>query len=137
MKRMLSTLALLIMCLATAQPASAQPGDFPVRKNLTILVGFAAGGAADVAARIIARRVTELTGQSVAVENKPGAGGNIATQMLVSGPADGSVIMLGTVGPLAIAPHLGKLGYDPLKDIAPLTMAALITRAGDDTVGAF
>lgn len=122
MKHMLTALALVVVSLTAVRPAHAQANDFPVRKNLTILVGFAAGGAADVAARIIARRATEVTGQTVSVENKPGAGGNIATQMLVSGPADGSVIMLGTVGPLAIAPHLGKLGYDPLKDIAPLTM---------------
>ncbi len=122
MKHMLTALALVVVSLTAVRPAHAQANDFPVRKNLTILVGFAAGGAADVAARIIARRATEITGQTVSVENKPGAGGNIATQMLVSGPADGSVIMLGTVGPLAIAPHLGKLGYDPLKDIAPLTM---------------
>lgn len=122
MKLMLTALALVVVSLTAVRPAHAQASDFPVRKNLTILVGFAAGGAADVAARIIARRATEITGQTVSVENKPGAGGNIATQMLVSGPADGSVIMLGTVGPLAIAPHLGKLGYDPLKDIAPLTM---------------
>jgi tripartite-type tricarboxylate transporter receptor subunit TctC len=122
MKLLLSALAFSIISLVTPRLAEAQASDFPVRKNLTILVGFAAGGAADVAARIIARRATELTGQTVSVENKPGAGGNIATQLLVSGPTDGSVIMLGTVGPLAIAPHMGKLGYDPLKDIAPLTM---------------
>lgn len=122
MKLLLSALAFSIISLATPRLAEAQASDFPVRKNLSILVGFAAGGAADVAARIIARRAAELTGQTVSVENKPGAGGNIATQLLVSGPTDGSVIMLGTVGPLAIAPHMGKLGYDPLKDIAPLTM---------------
>jgi hypothetical protein len=50
------------------------------------------------------------------------AGGNIAHQLVAQGPADGSVILLGSVGPLAIAPHLTKVGYDPQKDLAPLTM---------------
>jgi tripartite-type tricarboxylate transporter receptor subunit TctC len=121
-KPLIASLALCASALVSTGLA-AQTADFPSRKNLTILVGFAAGGAADVAARIIAKRAGEILGQSVAVENKPGAGGNIATQMLATGAADGSLIMLGTVGPLSIAPHMGKkLGYDPMKDIAPLTM---------------
>ena len=57
------------------------------------------------------------------VENRPGAGGNIAHQMAATGPIDGSLILLGSVGPLAIAPHLMKVPYDPIKDLAPLTMA--------------
>ncbi len=121
--RLMSTLAFaLLLGVLTPGHAQTASSEFPTKKTLTILVGFAAGGAADVASRIIARRASEVLGQTVSVENKPGAGGNIATQMLAAGPTDGSVIMLGTVGPLSIAPHLAKLGYDPLKDIAPLTM---------------
>ncbi len=97
--------------------------EFPPRKGATIMVGFAAGGAADTAARIIARRLTDNLGVSVAVDNKPGAGGNIAHQLTAAGPSDASVILLGTIGPLAIAPHLMKTGYDAVQDFAPLTMA--------------
>ena len=104
-----------------ASKALAQ--EFPPKKNITMVVGFVAGGAADTGARIIAKRLGENLGVSVTVENKAGAGGNIAHQFTATGPADGSVILLGSVGPLAIAPHMMKLPYDPVKDLAPLTMA--------------
>ncbi len=112
------SIPLLALCAQTAQ---AQ--DFPPKKAVTLLVGFAAGGAADTAARIIARKLSENIGQPVTVENRPGAGGNIAHQMAATGPTDGSLILLGSVGPLAIAPHLMKVPYDPIKDLAPITMA--------------
>ncbi len=107
--------------LALALPAHAQ--DLPKGK-LTILVGFAAGGAADHAARVVAKKLGENLGTTVVVENKAGAGGNIVHQQIARGDgADGATILLGSVGPLAIAPHLtSKLGYDPQRDIAPLTM---------------
>ncbi|MDN3919533.1 Bug family tripartite tricarboxylate transporter substrate binding protein [Roseateles violae] len=117
--------AMLAACLAaallpvTATPASAQ--QLP-KKTLTLVVGFAAGGAADAAARIIAKRLQDQLGQTVVVDNRAGAGGNLAHQYVAGAPADGSVILLGSIGPLAIAPHLMKLGYDPQKDLAPLTM---------------
>lgn len=115
----------LIVCSAltlslTALTAAAQ--DFPPKKPVSLVVGFAAGGAADTAARLIAKKLSENIGQSVLVDNKPGAGGNIAHQYTATGPADGSVILFGSVGPLAIAPHLMKLPYDPVRDLAPISM---------------
>ena len=93
------------------------------KKPITLLVGFAAGGAADHAARVVAKKLADNLGTPVVIENRPGAGGNIVHQQVARGEgADGSVILLGSVGPLAIAPHLTKVGYDPQKDIAPLTM---------------
>ena len=117
------------------QANTALAQEFPPKKNVTMVVGFVAGGAADMGARIIAKRLGENLGISVTVENKAGAGGNIAHQFTASGPADGSVLLLGSVGPLAIAPHLMKLPYDPVKDLAPLTMAVnfpnvLVVHAG-------
>src|SRR5262245_4278470 len=110
-----------VLVAVTIPRAAAQ--DLP-KKPLTVIVGFAAGGAADAAARIIAKKLQDDLGQPVLVDNKPGAGGNIAHQYLAtSAPADGSVILLGSVGPLTVAPHLMKVGYDPQKDLAPLTMA--------------
>jgi tripartite-type tricarboxylate transporter receptor subunit TctC len=101
-------------------PLAARAQELP--KKITIVVGFAAGGAADHAARVVAKRLGDNLGATIVIENKAGAGGNIAHQQLTLAPADGSVILLGSVGPLAIAPHLTKVGYDPLKDLAPLTM---------------
>jgi tripartite-type tricarboxylate transporter receptor subunit TctC len=88
-----------------------------------LVVGFAAGGATDTAARIIAKKLGENLGLAVIVDNRAGAGGNIAHQQVANANPDGSIILLGSVGPLCIAPHLiAKLGYDPQKDLAPLTM---------------
>jgi len=134
-----STLSLftgtLLLLAAILQGGAVQAQDFPPRKGVTLLVGFAAGGAADTAARIIAKRLSENIGQSVSVENRPGAGGNIAHQMAANGPADGSLLLLGSVGPLAIAPHLMKVPYDPVRDLAPVSMAVnfpnvLVVHAG-------
>ncbi len=111
--------AFALSTLAAALPAHAQ--DIP-KKPITIVVGFAAGGAADHAARVVAKRLSENLGVPVNIDNKAGAGGNIAHAEVARGPADGSVILLGSVGPLAIAPHMTKLPYDPQKDLAPLTM---------------
>jgi tripartite-type tricarboxylate transporter receptor subunit TctC len=116
-------------------PAGADAQEFPPRKTTTIVVGFAAGGAADTAARIIAKKLSQNLGTPVVIDNKPGAGGNIAHQHVATGPADGSVILLGSVGPMTIAPHLMKLPYDPFKDLAPITMGVnfpnvLVVHAG-------
>jgi len=121
MKRrpLLGTAMLAAASLMLAAPAQAQ--DFPPKKPVTLVVGFAAGGAADAAARIIARKLGENIGQSVVVDNKGGAGGNIAHQFVSKSAADGSVLLFGSVGPLTIAPHLMKVGYDPFKDLAPIS----------------
>jgi tripartite-type tricarboxylate transporter receptor subunit TctC len=112
-------LTLALAALALAGTASAQ--EFPPKKAVTMYVGFAPGGAADSSARLIAKRLSENIGQSVIVENKPGAGGNIAHQITAQGASDGSVILFGSIGPLTIAPHMMKVGYDPFKDLAPLS----------------
>ena len=119
----LGSTLLLAMAALGLQPGMASAQEFPPKKNITMLVGFVAGGAADTGARIIAKRLGENLGVSVTVENKAGAGGNIAHQQTATGPTDGSLILLGSVGPLTIAPHMMKLPYDPVKDLAPLTMA--------------
>ncbi len=110
---------LLVASLIAAMAVQAQ--DIP-RKTLTLVVGFAAGGAADTAARLVAKKVGESLGQTVVVDNRAGAGGNIAHQFVANAVPDGSTILLGSIGPLAIAPHLMKLGYDPQRDLAPLTL---------------
>ena len=113
------TTGALACLILTVGAASGQ--DFPPRKPVTLVVGFAAGGAADGAARIIAKKLGENIGQTVVVDNKGGAGGNIAHQFTAKGPADGSLLLLGSIGPLTIAPHLMKVGYEPFKDLAPVS----------------
>lgn len=109
--------AVLVSTIASVAHAQT----FPPAKPVTMMVGFAAGGAADAAARLIAKKLSENIGQSVVVENKGGAGGNIAHQQVANGPTDGSMLLLGSIGPLTIAPHLMKLPYDPFKDLAPIS----------------
>jgi tripartite-type tricarboxylate transporter receptor subunit TctC len=115
-KRLLLGAALL----ASVLPAAAQ--NFPTRP-VTLTVGFAPGGGTDTAARIVAKKLTENIGQSVVVENKAGAGGNIAAQHVANAAPDGYTIHLSSVGPLTVAPHMSKnLPYDVKRDLAPLTM---------------
>ena len=119
----LSTALKAIACIALGYAGlSAQAQTFPPKKTVTMVVGFAAGGAADTGARIIAKKLGENIGASVIVENKPGAGGNVAHLYAAQGATDGSVILFGSVGPLAIAPHMMKIAYDPFKDLSPITM---------------
>jgi tripartite-type tricarboxylate transporter receptor subunit TctC len=114
---------LVIGAWAIAAAAGAQ--NFPTR-SITLTVGFAPGGGTDTAARLIAQKLTENIGQSVVVENKAGAGGNIAAQHIAMAPPDGYTIHLSSVGPLTVAPHMVKnLPYDPKRDIAPITMGVM------------
>lgn len=118
-RHLLTTTALAAAALLLPGIASAQ--DFPPKRPVTMFVGFAPGGAADAAARLIAKKLTENIGQNVIVENKAGAGGNIVHQQVANGPSDGSTILLGSIGPMTIAPHMMKVGYEPFKDLAPIS----------------
>ena len=118
-RQLLRATALVASSLLLAGTASAQ--DFPPKKPVTLVVGFAAGGAADAAARLIAKKLGENIGQTVVVDNKGGAGGNIAHQFVANAAPDGTVLLFGSVGPLTIAPHLMKLTYDPFKDLAAIS----------------
>ncbi|MDQ6620563.1 MAG: tripartite tricarboxylate transporter substrate binding protein [Pseudomonadota bacterium] len=93
---------------------------------VTLTVGFAPGGGTDTAARIIAQKLSENIGQPVIVENKAGAGGNIAAQMIAIAAPDGYTIHLTSVGPMTVSPHIVKgLPYEPKRDIAPITMGVI------------
>ncbi len=114
--------AVAVSGLLVAAGAQAQAG-FP-SKQITMLVGFAPGGGTDTAARIVAKKVSSAMGQPVVVENNAGAGGNIANEILARATPDGHMILLSSVGSLAVAPHIvANLAYNPLRDFAPLTMA--------------
>jgi len=115
--------ALAASCAAVCTAAQAQ--SFPSRPIL-MTVGFAPSGGTDTAARIIARKLSDNLGQQVVVENKAGAGGNIAADHIAKAAPDGHSISLAAMGPLVVAPHLvNKLPYDPRRDIAPITMGVV------------
>lgn len=107
--------------LPLACPAIAQDG-FPNRP-LRLLVGFTPGGAVDIAARSFAPRMGEVLGQPVVVENRPGAGSNIASEAAVRSPADGHTILLATIGALVISPMVMRLSFDPQRDLVPVSVA--------------
>ena len=116
--------AAALAAIAVASPAFAQK-DFPNR-TVTLTVGFAPGGGTDTAARIVAKKITEDLGVTVVVENRAGAGGEIAAQQIAGAAPDGYTIHLSSIGPLAVAPAMSpKLGYDPKRDIAPITMGVI------------
>jgi Uncharacterized protein conserved in bacteria len=116
--------ALAAAALALAGTAFAQ-ANFPSHP-VTLTVGFAPGGGTDTMARVVAQKLSQNIGQSVVVENRAGAGGNIAAQQIANAPPDGYTIHLSSVGPLTVAPAMQKnLAYDPKKDIAPITMGAV------------
>ena len=113
-------------CLAAAtlavaaSPAGALAADYPDRP-ITLLVPAAPGGTTDLAARLIAQPLGEALGQSVVVENKPGASGAIASQAVAKAAPDGYTLLLQYSGYNAISPHVQPpQGWDPIKDFAPI-----------------
>ena len=93
-------------------------------KPIRFVVGFAAGGATDISTRVMQPKLTALLGQPVVIDNRPGAGGNLATEIVVRAPADGTTFLMGTIGALAINPTLyGSLPFDPQADLTPVAMA--------------
>jgi len=94
-------------------------------KPVTVVVGFEPGGGTDTTARIVAPALGELLGQQVVVENRAGAGGNIAVDYVAKQAPDGYTMVLANVGALAVNPHILKTPYDPLKDLAPISMASV------------
>ena len=119
---MFRLIAAVTCLLGFAQGALAQP--YP-NKPIRLIVAFAAGGGTDITARIIVKKLGENLGQQVVVDNRPGGGGILATELLTQAPKDGYTILLTAVGPLAVSPHMQKVRYDVEKDLAPISMAVM------------
>jgi tripartite-type tricarboxylate transporter receptor subunit TctC len=114
--------ALSVFALASL-PAAAQ-SDYPNRP-VRLVVGFAAGGGNDIFARLVADKASQILGQSVIVENKPGAGGRLAPEYVLQQPADGYTLFVGPSGAMAVAAAIyTDLKYSPTKDFVPLAMIA-------------
>jgi tripartite-type tricarboxylate transporter receptor subunit TctC len=118
-------LGLVLAAGVSALACHAQTARYPDRP-VKIFVGFAAGGGTDVAARILAQKLTEALGQSVVVENRPGASGMIAAETVAKSAADGYTLMMGSQTTLAVAPALyRKFSIDAARDFAGVAMAGV------------
>ena len=123
--RFLAVLMLIMSATAGWSPTFAQQ-NYPVRP-IRILIPFPAAGAADTIGRTIGEPLAAQLGQPVVIDNRPGAAGRLATEMLAKAEADGYTLLVGTVGGIAISPALyKKLPYDVERDILPLTRVAEI-----------
>ena len=117
--------ALLLAAIALAAPAIADAQPYPSRP-VKLVVPFPPGGSLDNTGRLIAQRLSEMWGQSVVVENKPGAGGNIGADSVAKSAADGYTILLGALSTHAVNPSLYKsMPYDAVRDFAPITLIAI------------
>ena len=116
--------ALAAAALTLASMGSALADGYP-SKAITMIVPFSAGGTTDILARIVGQALGQEMGETIIIENKPGAGGNIGAQQAARSKADGYTLFMGTVGTHAINQSLyKKLPYDPVKDFAPLSRVA-------------
>ena len=116
-----------VLLVLVAQPFAWSADAYPV-KPVRLLVGFAPGGANDLVARAVATRLGPRLGQQVIVENRAGAGGNIATELVARAAPDGYTMLLASVASFAMSPALlGKVPFDPVNDFEPVTRAVLVT----------
>jgi tripartite-type tricarboxylate transporter receptor subunit TctC len=115
--------AAAIALLGLASPAAAQTSAYP-SKAIRFVVANSPGGGLDVTARAVAPKLINAFGQQVIIDNRAGAAGSLAAEITAKSPPDGYTILMGSIGNLAVNPHLYKgLGYEPLKDLAPVTYA--------------
>lgn len=113
--------------ISATLPASAQ--QFPSR-TVRLVVPYAAGGTGDIVARVIADKLAEALGQSVVVENRPGATGALGSKAVASAVPDGHTLLVGQTGEMAINQHWSKgLGYDPERDLQPVALATIVPLA--------
>jgi len=123
MTRTLGLISVSTLSALLVVPSFAQ-STWPT-KPVKIVVPFAAGGTTDILARAIAPELSNAFGQPFVIENRGGAGGNIGADMVAKSPADGYIILMGTVGTHGINQSLyTKMPFDPIKDFAPITMVA-------------
>src|SRR3954449_4054183 len=114
--------ALLVGLAAFCTDVSARAAEYPTRP-VTLIVAFTPGGPSDVLARILGKKLEQLLGQPFVIENRPGAGGNIAAELTARAAPDGYTIFLGSMGTQSINISIyPKLAFDPLKDFAPVSL---------------
>ena len=117
---------LVAVVLSLAAPLLAHAQAYPSRP-IRLIVPFAPGGTTDVIARIVGQKLGESLGQQIVVDNRPGANGNIGTDLAAKAPPDGYTLVMSFDGTIAINPHVyKKLPFDPQKDLAPVVTVAQV-----------
>ncbi len=120
----LVTATLVATGVLSAPSAHGAEGGFPQRP-IRVIIASPPGGSPDILTRIVAQQLTEQFGQQVVVDNRPGAGGIIGTELAARATPDGHTLLVGFVGSMAVSPSLrAKLAYDPLKDFEAITLFA-------------
>jgi tripartite-type tricarboxylate transporter receptor subunit TctC len=114
---MIRTIAAALLCLAASHTLAAWP-----EKPIRMYIGYAPGGSTDVVARLISPKLGEKLGQPIVIENKPGAAGDFAAELMLQAPADGYTLMMTTVAVHAINPGLFKQKFDPINDFTPVAL---------------
>lgn len=116
-----------VLLAALALPLAAHAQGWPTKQAIKFIVVYPPGGASDVTARLIGAKLTESLGQSVVIENKPGANGIIATEYVAKSAPDGYTILMANLGPNAINPVVyKKLPYDAIKDFSAITLTTIV-----------
>ena len=111
--------------MATTLAAGGAWGEAWPTKPVRVVVAFTAGGTTDILARNVGQQLSERLKQPFVIDNKPGAGGNLGTEMVVRAPADGYTLIVNSVGPIAVNPTLyPKLPYNPLTELVPIVQIA-------------
>ena len=119
-------LASMATALLGALPAPAAHAQAWPSRPLRWVLPYPAGGSGDVLTRTVAQQLSLRLGQPVSVDVRPGANGLIGTDLVAKSAPDGYTIVLGVIGPLSVLPHLVKMQYDPVKDLAPVSMLASV-----------
>jgi len=123
-QRVLALLAIVATAIAAPLTFAQGAANYPA-KPVRLVVPFPAGGTTDILARAVAQRLSEAWGQQVIVDNRPGAGGNIGSDLVAKAKPDGYTLLMGTVGTHAINPSLYRnMPYDHVKDFAPVILVA-------------
>ncbi len=116
----------LVILAALAVPLSAHAQAWPSRQPIRFVVPYPPGGASDVTARVLGVKLSESLGQAVVIENRPGANGIVALELVAKAAPDGYTILMANLGPNAINPGVySKLPYDAIKDFTPITLTTI------------
>jgi tripartite-type tricarboxylate transporter receptor subunit TctC len=125
--RKIASLMIAAAGLVVANAAAAQTADFPSRP-IHIVVAFPAGGPTDFVGRVVAEKMTAALGQSVIIDNKPGANGTLGGEFVARSDPDGYTLFLTTAGAVTVSPHIMlDIHYDPLRDFAPVALVTKVT----------
>ena len=104
---------------------SVEAADYPNRP-IHVVVPWPPGGPTDAVARVLSQEISETLRQPVVIDNKAGATGVLGSDFVAKAAPDGYTLLMGVIGPLSVLPHLVKMQYDPVKDLAPIGMLATV-----------